>query len=94
MCMNQRRFCECGHNSALLSFRDNLLPPEILLKLYCPRGASPAVWDEAARLADCGRVLEYDVDRAQNYLDLRGIRPRAGARPRPPEAKDLPNHNC
>ncbi len=28
-------------------------------------------------LADCGWILEYDVDRAQNYFDLRGIRPRA-----------------
>jgi hypothetical protein len=51
MCMNQRRFCECGKNSAFLSFRDNLLPPEILLHLYCPRCAPPAAWDEAARLA-------------------------------------------
>ena len=77
MCMNQRRFCECGHNSAFLSFRDNLLPPEILLKLYCPRCAPPAAWDEATMLADCGWVLEYDVDRAQNYMDLRGLRQRA-----------------
>ena len=77
MCMNQRRFCECGQNSAFLSFRDNLLPPEILLHLYCPRCAPPAVWDEAAMMADCGWVLEYDVDRAQNYFDLRGLRQRA-----------------
>ena len=54
MCMNQRRFCECGQNSAFLSFRDNLLPSKILLQLYCPRCAPPA-----ARLADCGWVLDY-----------------------------------
>lgn len=46
MCMNQRRFCECGQNSAFL-IRDHLLPPEILLQLYCPRCAPPAAWDEA-----------------------------------------------
>ena len=77
MCMNQCRFCECGKNSVFLSFRDNLLPLEILLHLYCPRCASPAAWDEAVMLADCGWVLEYDVDRAQNYLDLRGLKPLA-----------------
>jgi hypothetical protein len=77
MCMNQRRFCECGKNSVFLSFRDNLLPPEILLHLYCPRCAPPAAWEEAVMLADCGWVLEYDVDRAQNYFDLRGLKPRA-----------------
>lgn len=74
MCMNQRRFCECGGDSAFLSFRDNLLPPEILLQLYCPRCAPPAAWDRDTMLADCGWVLEYDIDRAQNYFDLRGIK--------------------
>lgn len=74
MCMNQRRFCECGKNSVFLSFRDNLLPPGILLHLYCPQCRDTAVWDEAAMLADCGWVLEYDVDRAQVYFNLKGIR--------------------
>ena len=77
MCMNERRFCECGRNSAFLSFRDNLLPPEILLNLYCPQCREKAIWDETAMLADCGWILEYDVERAQAYLDLRGIKPRA-----------------
>ena len=27
-------------------------------------------------LEDCGWVLEYDVDRAQNYFNLRGLKPR------------------
>jgi hypothetical protein len=77
MCMNQRRFCECGLNSAFFSFRDNLLPPEILLSLYCPQCRSEVTWDQTTMLADCGWVLEFDVDRAQNYFDLRGLRPRA-----------------
>ncbi len=73
MCMNQRRFCECGKNSVFLSFRDNLLPPEILLNLYCPECRPVAAWDACTMLSDCGWVLEYDVDRAQNYFNLRGI---------------------
>ncbi len=77
MCMNQPRFCECGKNSVFLSFRDNLLPPEILVHLYCPQCRAAAPWDPAAMLADCGWVLEYDLERAQAYLDLRGLRPRA-----------------
>ena len=36
MCMNLRRFCSCGRNSAYLSCRDNLLPAEILVNLFCP----------------------------------------------------------
>jgi len=77
MCMNERRFCECRSNSVFLSFRDNLLPPEILLNLYCPQCRHEAAWDETTMLEDCGWVLEYDVDRAQAYFDLRGLRPRA-----------------
>lgn len=77
MCMNQRRFCECGGNATYLSFRDNLLPPEILLNLYCPHCRHLAVWDQATMLADCGWLLEYDLDRAQAYFDLRGLKQRA-----------------
>ncbi len=77
MCMNQRRFCECGQNSAFLSFRDNLLPPEILLSLFCPQCRAEAVLDRATMLEDCGWVLEFDVERAQAYLDLKGIRQQA-----------------
>jgi hypothetical protein len=77
MCMNERRFCECGRNSVFLSFRDNLLPAEILLTLYCPQCCPPAVWDETTMLTDCGWILEYDMERAQAYFNLRGIKTRA-----------------
>ena len=77
MCLNERRFCECRRNSAFLSFRDNLLPREILLNLYCPQCRHQADWDETIMLEDCGWVLEYDLERAQAYFDLRGIRQRA-----------------
>src|SRR5208337_513741 len=77
MCMNQRRFCECGQNSVFLSFRDNILPPEILLHLYCPHCRPPATGDKANMLEDCGWVLEYDLERAQAYFDRRGHLKRA-----------------
>ncbi len=65
--MNLRRFCSCGRNSAYLSCRDNLLPAEILVNLFCPE-CRPGSITEATMLADCGWVLEYDVDRAQAYF--------------------------
>lgn len=77
MCMNQRRFCECGANSAFFSFRDNLLPPEILVSLYCPRCRPTAALDETTLLEDCGWVLEFDVERAQVFFDLRSLKQRA-----------------
>jgi hypothetical protein len=73
MCMNLRRFCSCGRNSAYLSCRDNLLPTEILVDLYCPE-CRPGSLAGRTMLEDCGWVLEYDVDGAQAYFTVRGIR--------------------
>lgn len=76
MCLNLRRFCSCGRNSAYLSCRDNLLPAEILVNLFCPE-CRPDTIAADAMLQDCGWVLEYDVDRAQGYFTRRGIGSRA-----------------
>jgi hypothetical protein len=73
MCMNLRRYCTCGRNSAHLSCRDNLLPGEILINLFCPE-CRPEHLGQDTMLQDCGWVLEYDVERAQAILALRGIK--------------------
>jgi hypothetical protein len=74
--MNVGRFCSCGRNSAYLSCRDNLLPAEILVNLFCP-ACRPGSLADRTMLNDCGWVLEYDVDRAQAYFTVRGIKSRA-----------------
>ena len=74
MCLNQRRYCECGRHAVSLIFRDNLLQPEILVNLYCPECRHLPPWDAATMLEDCGWALEYDVDRAQSYFKLRGVK--------------------
>jgi hypothetical protein len=76
MCLNLRRFCSCGRNSAYLSCRDNLLPGEILINLFCPE-CRPGSFAGRTMVQDCGWVLEYDVARAQAYFTLRGIKRRA-----------------
>lgn len=77
MCMSDRRVCECGRNSAFLIYRDNLLPPEILVSLYCPQCRSQVSLNEDTMLEDCGWVLEFDVDGAQVFLNRRGVTGRA-----------------
>lgn len=76
MCMNLRRFCSCGRNSAYLSCRDNLLPAEILVNLFCPE-CRPGSIAPDTMLQDCGWVLEFDVERAQAFFALRGIKRQA-----------------
>jgi hypothetical protein len=55
MWMNLRRFCSGGRNSASLSCRDNLLPDEILVNLFCP-DCRPGWIAETIMLQDCGWV--------------------------------------
>ena len=50
MCLNQRRDCRCGRHGAFFIFRGNLLPPEILVELYCPECRHRANWDDATML--------------------------------------------
>ena len=73
MYLNLRRFCSCGCNSAYLSCRDNLLPAEILVNLFCPK-CRPQQLRDATMLQDCGWILEYDVERAQVFFALRGLK--------------------
>jgi hypothetical protein len=74
MCLQLRRICQCGRQAAFLSFRDNILFPEILVQLYCPACGPPAQWDGDTMIEDCGWVLQYDLDRARVRLVQRGVK--------------------
>jgi hypothetical protein len=65
MCMMESRRCVCGSKTAHLNFRDNLLSPEILVKLYCPLCSPQASFDPETMVADCGWIMEYDMEGAQ-----------------------------
>jgi hypothetical protein len=75
MCMMETRRCVCGARFAYLNFRDNLLPPEILVKLYCPECGDAAAFDPESMVADCGWIMEYDMDGARFYFIKRGLSP-------------------
>ncbi len=74
MCMQHHRSCACGAHGAHLSFRDNILTPEILLNLYCPECSSQAEWQPHTMVADCGWILEFDLDGAQFCFLQRGLK--------------------
>lgn len=68
MCMSITRRCICGQNEAHFMFRDNILPAETLLNLYCPRCRDQAKWNAATMLEDGGWILEYDLEMARFFL--------------------------
>jgi len=73
MCMMEVRRCLCGRGFAYLNFRDNLLSPEILVNLFCPECSSEREFNPDTMVADCGWVLEYDMEAAQFYFLRRGL---------------------
>ena len=68
MCMMTSRRCFCGSKLAHLNFRDNLLTPEILVKLYCPECRLEKDFDPETMVADCGWTMEYDMEGAQAFF--------------------------
>ena len=68
MCMMESRRCFCGRRLAHLNFRDNLLTPEILVSLYCPECGLEKDFDPQTMVADCGWIMEYDMEGAQAFF--------------------------
>ncbi len=73
MCLQHHRDCFCGRRSAHLTFRDNILSPEILVNLYCPECRPAVHWDADSMVEDCGWVLELDIPAAQLSFQKKGI---------------------
>jgi len=67
MCMEHRIMCHCGRKSASFNFRNEIMPPEVVRRLYCPECSAGLAFDPASMLADNGWVIEYDMDVASLY---------------------------
>lgn len=74
MCKMESRRCFCGERQAYLNFRDNLLTPEVLVSLYCPRCSLEAEFDLHTMVADCGWIMEYDMEVAQALFRHQNVR--------------------
>lgn len=61
MCMDVRKICECGQQNVQFHMRDNILLPEVIVRLYCPNCQGPKHFDSASMLSDNGWIVEYDM---------------------------------
>ncbi|MGD9277901.1 MAG: hypothetical protein PVG37_04910 [Desulfobacterales bacterium] len=73
MCLHQKLACACKRNKAYLFHRDNILPERVVINLYCPECGSRVDRDESTMLEDVGWLIEYDIEIARLYLNLKGI---------------------
>jgi len=73
MCLHQKRACACNRNKAYLFHRDNILPERVVINLYCPECGNCSNRDESTTLEDVSWLIEYDIEVARFYLNLKGI---------------------
>jgi hypothetical protein len=62
MCVEHKKVCKCGRNSASFQFRDEMMPEEVLEGLYCPFCSAGVAYDEETMVSDNGWVIKYDMD--------------------------------
>ncbi|OQX14177.1 MAG: hypothetical protein BWK76_15095 [Desulfobulbaceae bacterium A2] len=65
MCLEVRKRCQCGGREVQFHLRDNIMTPEVILRLFCPSCAGTAPFDQDRMLRDNGWIIEYDIELAQ-----------------------------
>lgn len=62
MCLEHSINCLCGKYHASFNFRDEVLPHEVITKLYCPACSQGVSHDPATMLVDNGWIIGFDMD--------------------------------
>jgi len=65
MCMAYSARCECGQQEAGFNFHNEIMPPEVIGRLYCPACSRDIKFDPETMLADNGWIIQYDMDVAR-----------------------------
>jgi hypothetical protein len=68
MCIEHSINCSCGKSSAGFNFRDEVLPFEVIIKLYCPACSPGTTYNPSTMIADNGWIIEFDMDVARFML--------------------------
>ncbi|MCX7793600.1 MAG: hypothetical protein N2257_04225 [Thermodesulfovibrionales bacterium] len=76
--MDYKVSCQCGKYIASFSFRDNIMPPEVVNRLFCPECSGDINFDPSSMIVDNGWIIEYDMDVARfaaRVLPVKDITP-------------------
>ncbi len=65
MCVDHAKTCVCGRSSASFNFKNEVMPPEVVNRLYCPTCSADVKFNPETMLADNGWIIEYDMDVAR-----------------------------
>lgn len=65
MCMDHKKTCVCGAQTASFNFRDEVMPAEIIDRLYCPQCSKDVAFDAMSMLRDNDWIIGFDIDIAR-----------------------------
>ncbi|MBF0566681.1 MAG: hypothetical protein HQK89_15760 [Nitrospirae bacterium] len=54
--------CACGASEVSINFKNEILPPETLVALYCPKCSKNVAFDSSSMVQDNGWIIEYDME--------------------------------
>lgn len=62
MCMDHSFKCNCASEEVSITLKNEILPPETLLAVYCPKCSKGVEFNPATMVKDNGWILEYEMD--------------------------------
>ena len=68
MCIDVRKTCECRTHTVQFHLRDNIMAPQVIVRLFCPSCPGNTSFDSESMLYDNGWIIEYDMDLARELL--------------------------
>ncbi|MCI4626247.1 MAG: hypothetical protein L3V56_09840 [Candidatus Magnetoovum sp. WYHC-5] len=57
--------CKCGAEEVSVNFKNEIMPPELLIGLYCPRCSQDVTFEPQTMVKDNGWIMEYEMDVAR-----------------------------
>lgn len=68
MCVDHSMNCTCGNHAASFNFRDDMLPFEVISRLYCPACSGNARYDATTMVRDNDWIIDYNMEVARFML--------------------------
>jgi hypothetical protein len=65
MCIDHRVTCKCGTYTASFNFREEIMPVEVINRLYCPQCSSDISCNADSMISDNGWIIDFDMDVAR-----------------------------
>ncbi len=65
MCQDHSINCSCGKQSASFNFKDDVLPHEVIVGLFCPSCSGTVAFAPATMISDNKWIIDYNMEVAR-----------------------------